>query len=520
LIASFNAPPATTLSPTNGHGIYSPWIFQHTMNKMPAQLQTNTLSLRRQTEDSLFTMIETITEHLEDLSDKLQPWTRSPYSFDVSGWRRTAAFRKETRGLTIQGAKVTAENVSALLLGIEWTHYSEITFTHCAITEAALAYLAKWTPTQRRNYSMSLAHQSHYATLDTVRLRNCGSIAIGDVDEPESVEWSPSRCAIRTFELDGETGLDGNTLENVANYFVVSNNNLRELVLHCTKGATVTTTTVLQKLLAEMSARVDNGDGEQRKLSLDVYMSTFEVADILKRVMGHHNCFIDILTLRCSYDFAHLGTVMEGIGDNGGSLEDLHVRGVMCPKDLETLLDGLSKNERVKLESLRLPEIFPWNDDNLEKKLASFLRQQTKITDMVLPSMGMDSFELCNKIDEDMFLLQEDEDTEEETKKEEDTKEETKESQQVTFTKTQCMLHTIDLWAKRQEEKGNSSAEQLAADVLTGIFHFVQSGRGLADIMAAGEVAIRQEHEPAKKRRKTVHPSHHAAINTTSHPYY
>jgi hypothetical protein len=40
LIASFNAPPATTLSPTNGHGIYSPWIFQHTMNKMPAQLQT------------------------------------------------------------------------------------------------------------------------------------------------------------------------------------------------------------------------------------------------------------------------------------------------------------------------------------------------------------------------------------------------------------------------------------------------------------------------------------------------
>ena len=461
------------------------------------------------------TMIETITEDLEDLSDKLQPWTQSPYSFNVSGWRRTRTFCKETRGLTIQGAKVTAENMSALLLAIEWTHYSEISFTHCAITEAALAYLAKWTPTQRRNYSMSLAHRSHYETLDTVRLRNCGSIAIEDLDEPENVEWSPSRCAIRTFEIDGETGLHGNTLENVANHFVASNNNLRELVLHCTKGATVTTTTVLQKLLADMSARVDNnGDGEQQKLSLDVYMSTVEVADILKQVMGHRNCFIDSLISRCSHDFAHLGTVMEGIGDNGGSLEDLHVRGVMCPKDMETLLDGLSKNERVKLESLRLPEIFQWNrDGNLEEQLASFLRQQTKITDMVLPSMGMDSFELCNKIDEDMFLLQEDEDTEEktkkeETKKEEDTKEETKESQQVMFTKTRYMLDTVDLWKKCQEDKGKSSAEQLAADVLTGIFHFVQSGRGLADIMAAREVAIRQEHEPAKKRRKTVHPSH------------
>ena len=453
-------------------------------------------------------MIETITEHLEDLSEKLQPWRRGPYGFRVSGWRRTAAFRKETRGLTIQGAKVTAENVSALLLGIEWTHYSEITFTRCVFTEAALAYLAKWTPTQRRNYSMSLAHRSHYATLDTVRLRNCGSIAIRYLDEPENVEWSPSGCAIRTFELDECPRLDGNTLENVANYFVVRNDNLRELVLHCTKRATVTTTTVLQKLLVDMSARVDSGDGVQRKLSLDVYMSTFEVADILKRVMGHHNCFIDTLTLRCSYDFAHLGTVMKGIGDNGGSLCDLDVRGEMLRSQLETLLDGLSKNERVKLESLRLPEISPWNrDGNVEKKLASFLRQQTKITDMVLPSMGMDSFELCNKIDEDMFLLQKEEDTEEETKKEEDTEEETKESQ-VMFTKMQYMLGTINFWAKHQEEKGKSSAEQLAADVLTGIFHFVQSGRGLADIMAAGEVAIRQEHEPAKKRRKTVHPSH------------
>ena len=504
LIASFKAPPATTLSPTKCMATGFTRRGYSNLHMDAAIGGKHSGCASDKTEDSLCTMIETITEDLEDLSDKLQPWTQSPYSFAVSGWRRTATFCKETRGLTIQGAKVTAKNMSALLLGIEWTHYSEITFTHCAITEAALAYLAKWTPTQRRNYGMSLAQRSHYETLDTVRLRNCGSIAIEDLDEPENVEWSPSRCAIRTFEINGKTGLDGNTLENVANYFVASNNNLRELVLHCTKGATVTTTTVLQKLLADMSARVDN----KRKLSLDVYMSTVEVADILKQVMGHRNCFIDSLISRCSHDFAHLGTVMEGIGDNGGSLEDLHVRGVMCPKDLETLLDGLSKNERVKLESLRLPEIFQWNrDGNLEEKLASFLRQQTKITDMVLPSMGMDSFELCNKIDEDMFLLQEDEDTEEETKKEEDTKEETKESQQVTFTKTQCMLDTIDLWAKRQEEKG-SSAEQLAADVLTGIFHFVQSGRGLADIMAAGEVAIRQEHEPAKKRRKTVHPSH------------
>ena len=443
-------------------------------------------------------MMETITEDLDDLSDMLQPWTRSPYSFWVSGWRRTAPFCRETRGIEIQGAKVTAKNVTALLLGIEWTHYSKITFSHCVITEAALAYLAKWTPTQRRNYGMSLANRSHYATLDTVRLKNCGSIAIGDLDEPENVEWTPSRCAIRTFELDGETGLDGNTLENVVKYFVVSNNNLQELVLHCTEGATVTTTTVLQKLLADMNARVD-GAGEQRKLSLDIYMRTFEVADLLKQVIGHHNCFIDILKLPCSYDFAHLGTVMEGIGENGGSLCELVVRGVMLPSELETLLDGLSKNERVELESLHLPEIFPWNHDgNLKEKLASYMRQHTKITDMVLPSMGMDSFQLCNKIEEDMFLLQ----------KQEDTGEETKEFLE-TFTKTEFILeHTINCWAKSQEEKGKSSAEQLAADVLTGIFHLVHSGRGLADILAVGEADWRPEHEPPKKRRKTVHPSH------------
>jgi hypothetical protein len=390
--------------------------------------------------------------------------------------------------------------VEALLRRLERTHYSEITFTGCVITEAALAFLAKWTPMQRRNFGMTLAHRSHYAILDTVRLKNCAGMAIGDLDEPENVEWTPGRCVVGTFELDGETGLDGNTLENVAKHFVVGNHNLRELVLYCTEGATVTTTTVLQKLLLDMNACVE--DGEQRKLSLDVYAGTFEVADILKRVIGHRNCFIDILKLQCSYNFTqHLHTVMEGIGENGGSLCELDVwGGKMLPSDLHTLLHGLLETRRVQLEYLRLPIIVPWNHDgNLKEKLASFLRQQTKLTDIVLPSMGMDSFQLCKRIDEDMFLLEERLDTDPPKKKFPET-----------FTKTEFILErTINYWAETQNEKGDaSSAEQLAADVLTGIFHLVQSASGLADILAASKVDRRPIHDNPKKRRKTVNSSH------------
>jgi hypothetical protein len=174
--------------------------------------------------------------------------------------------------------------------------------------------------------------------------------------------------------------------------------------------------------------------------------------------------------------------------------------GKMLPSDLHTLLHGLLETRRVQLESLRLPKIVPWNHDgNLKEKLASFLRQQTKLTDIVLPSMGMDSFQLCKRIDEDMFLLEERLDTDPPKKKFPET-----------FTKTEFILErTINYWAETQNEKGDaSSAEQLAADVLTGIFHLVQSASGLADILAASKVDRRPIHDNPKKRRKTVNSSH------------